>query len=257
LVTLIVSDVVGNDIGVIASGPSAFDETTLANVGEIVERYQLHKSVAQCDSVEQFMRDFQFKETPKRRETFARVDNVLLLSNDVALRAMARRAGALGYEVTSDGACVTGEARALGRRYVARLRPGMALLGAGETTVTVVGSGRGGRNQELALGAALVGDNNNNDDDDDDADVWPCDGVVASLGTDGADNGPLAGALVDEQSGALARARSLNAAQLLANNDAQTLFEAMPECCLRTGHTGTNVADLMLALGCKRDRSQL
>ena len=120
---------------------------------------------------------------------------------------------------------------------MSQLTRGVAIIGAGETTVRVgSANGRGGRNQELALAAAL-------------ADWRTRRGVVASLGTDGCDNSAtIAGALVDEQT-AMRTGREL-AAQHLAQHDSTTFFERYaPTSLLETGPTGTNVADLMLALG--------
>lgn len=236
VLSLIVSDVLDNDVSVIASGPTALDRTTLATCAEIIERFGIHKRVGgdDCASVAQFMRDLNFAETPKDDAAFARhVTNVVLLSNAVAVDAMSARARALGFDVEDRGVTLRGEARDVGRRFAAELRPGVAVVGAGETTVTVRGHGAGGRNQELALGA--VGH-------------FAAPGVVCALGTDGLDNGPFAGAIVDHLT------PTVGAEDALAQNDSTGFFAALAqaggaECRIVTGPTGTNVSDLFLALG--------
>jgi glycerate 2-kinase len=240
--SLIVSDVIASDVSVIGSGPTTLDMSTLADVRGVVERFQLHAALlGQHASADDLLRDFGFAETPKDAGAFERVTNVVLISNAVAVDAMRVRAQALGYVVDDRGVTLCGEARALGRQFAHDLlRPGVAAIGAGETTVTVCArAGRGGRNQEFALGA--VGHL-----------VVP--GVVCALGTDGNDNGPVAGALVDNDTPAE------RAADFLARNDATTFFEQCGgEPCqliINDGNgTGTNVADVFLALGRKRDQA--
>jgi glycerate 2-kinase len=236
VLSLIVSDVLGNDISVVSSGPTALDRTTLADVRRICEKYDIHTAVTggAVGDVDEFMRQFGFAETPKDAALFdARVTNIVLLSNVVAVDAMCARARALGYAVESRGVLMRGEARQVGEQLASQVRAGVAIIGAGETTVTVRGSGRGGRNQELALGAVAH---------------FAAPGVVASLGTDGADNGYVAGALVDNLTPAD------GAEEHLARNDSTTFFEqhaATSECRILVANasTGTNVADLFLALG--------
>lgn len=236
VLSLIVSDVLGNDISVVSSGPTALDRTTLADVHRICEKYDIHTAVTNgaITTVDEFMRQFGFAETPKDAALFdARVTNIVLLSNVVAVDAMSARARALGYTVESRGVLMRGEAREVGQQLASQVRAGVAIIGAGETTVTVRGSGRGGRNQELALGAVSH---------------FAAPGVVASLGTDGADNGYVAGALVDE------RTPTDGAEEHLARNDSTTFFEqhaATQECRILVANasTGTNVADLFLAIG--------
>ena len=242
LLSFIVSDVLGNDLSVIASGPTCYDSSTLDDAKAIAKKFNLPQKLNH-DDVEEFFRQFQFKETPKDTSLFEdRVDNVLILHNGVALEAMRAKAVELGYQVKSIGNEVQGEARDVGAQLVSLLSAGVAVIGAGETTVTVRGSGHGGRNQELALGASIVP-----------REQWPCTGVVASLGTDGADNGATAGGLVDNDSARRALdEKTIDAHALLQANDSAAFFDAIDECRLVTGPTGTNVADVMLALGDKQ-----
>jgi glycerate-2-kinase len=236
--SLIVSDVIASDVSVIGSGPTTLDRSTLADVRGVVERFQLHVAVpGQHASVDDFLRDFGFAETPKDAGAFDRVTNVVLISNAVAVDAMRARAQELGYAVEDRGVTLCGEARAVGRQFAELVRPGVAAIGAGETTVKVCArAGRGGRNQEFALGA--VGH-------------LAVPGVVCALGTDGNDNGPVAGALVDHDTPAE------RAADFLARNDSTTFFEQCGGALIiNDGNgTGTNVADIFLALGRKRDQA--
>lgn len=236
VLSLIVSDVLGNDISVVSSGPTALDRTTLADVHRICEKYDVHTAATggAVASVDEFMRQFAFAETPKDAALFdAKVTNIVLLSNVVAVEAMSAKARAFGYDVESRGVVMRGEARQVGQELASQVRRGVAIIGAGETTVTVRGNGRGGRNQELALGAVSH---------------FAAPGVVASLGTDGNDNGYVAGGLVDN------RTPANGAAEHLSGNDSTTFFELLAptqECriLVPNASTGTNVADLFLALG--------
>lgn len=171
-----------------------------------------------------------------------RVLNVIVGRNRDALEAAATTAKAAGLAVGEHREPLTGEARELGRRLGRVLahagdgfpvaRPGVLLAG-GETTVHVRGTGRGGRNQELALGAIAALDGAR--------DTW-----LVALGTDGEDGPtPAAGALVTGESAARARALELDAIDHLERNDAYTFFERMGDL-LVTGPTGTNVGDLAL-----------
>src|SRR5690606_5255059 len=179
------------------------------------------------------------EETPKPGDpAFARVRTTLLASNATALAAAAAAARGRGCATEAWPGALRGEAREVGRRLAAlaralRPRRPTVLLAGGETTVTVRGDGRGGRNQELALAAALVLDGAR--------------GVtLLAAGTDGSD-GPTdaAGACVDGGTVARGAARGLDAAAALARHDSHSYFAAEGGL-VRTGPTGTNVMDLVL-----------
>ncbi len=247
VVSLILSDVVGDPLDVIASGPTAPDPTTFADAWSVVERRGLAQDLPA--PVRQRLRggaDGRLPETPKPGDPlFRRVHNVLVGSNRLAALAAVGEARALGYTTLLLSTFVEGEARevarvaaALGRGVLAHgdpVPPPACLVFGGETTVTVRGSGRGGRNQELALAAALA--------------LEGLEGVsVMALATDGSD-GPTdsSGAMVDGATAGAIRAAGLDPAAALAENDAYPALEAAG-AQLRTGPTGTNVNDLTVVL---------
>ena len=243
VVALILSDVVGDPLDVIASGPTAPDPTTYADALAVLREYRVYDALpAVARHLEAGARG-DLPETAKPGDpVFERVTNVLIGSNRQALAAVEAEAAALGFHVAGVEAGVEGEAREVGARLGAlakQMRAGSSLpacwLLGGETTVTVRGQGRGGRNQEIALAAALA-----------------LDGVphacVASFATDGIDGPtPAAGAVVTGQTAARARALGLDPAAMLDANDSYTFF-AQVGGLLTPGATGTNVNDVMIVL---------
>ncbi|MDO8530869.1 MAG: glycerate kinase [Dehalococcoidia bacterium] len=242
---LYISDVSGDRLESIASGPTSPDSTTYADALRALERYGL---LAQSPRavVERLRLGITggVPETPKGGEPFwARVHNVIVASGRDGLAAAGCRVEALGLRVHVLPE-MSGEAREVGARLgalvrrIARddgpVRRPACLLAAGETTVVVRGAGKGGRNQELALAAA--------------AEMDGLDGVaLASFATDGVD-GPTdaAGAMVDGATLVRARSRGLAPDRYLADNDAYRFFDDVGGL-IRTGPTGTNVADIVVA----------
>lgn len=241
---LVLSDVVGDLLDVIASGPLSPDPTTFADAYSIIERYGLEGDLP--PSVLRHLRSGSENpasdESPKPGDAiFGRVDVRIVGNNRLAAEAVLGEAERRGYATTLLGTEVVGEARDVGRMLadLARRATGpAAILAAGETTVTVTGSGRGGRNQEVALGAALAWAGEPGGDQV----------LIASLGTDGID-GPTdaAGAVADVRTVVRGRAAGVDAAERLAANDAYTFFRALDDLVI-TGPTGTNVMDLTLVL---------
>ncbi len=217
LVVLEFSDVLGDDMHIIASGPTLMDTCSLKDVERIVKRYKLPH--------------LPFKEIPKDRKLFSTTHNILLLTNHTAVEAMVKKAKSYGLKTKVLGYQLHGEAREVGRTLAKKIQSGAALIAAGETTVTVHGNGKGGRNQELALGAFGAIRK----------------GVVLSCGTDGIDNSPAAGAIADEKSLAKAKKLGLDPKRCLAQNNSYPFFQKMKDL-LMIGPTGTNVADIMMAL---------
>ncbi|MGD8626014.1 MAG: DUF4147 domain-containing protein [Anaerolineae bacterium] len=244
VVSLVLSDVVGDPLDAIASGPLVPDPTTFEDAWQVLARYDL---VAQVPAaVRQRLaagRRGEVPETPKPGAAiFGRVQTVVVGNNRLAAEAAVEAARAWRLNALLLSTFVEGEARevarvaaALARELVACNRPvarPACLVWGGETTVTVQGGGRGGRNQELALAAALA--------------LAGVPGVVlVALGTDGTD-GPTdaAGAVATGQTVARARALDLDARAHLADNDAYPFFDALGDL-IRTGPTGTNVNDLL------------
>jgi hydroxypyruvate reductase len=241
VLSLILSDVVGDDPGVIGSGPTAPDASTFQSAFAILEKYELRERVPV--RVRERLRSGA-TETPKAADPlFANVENIIVGSNQKSLESAARAAKDLGYRTMILSSTIEGETSDVARMHAAiarqirthgqPLRPPACVISGGETTVTMSdGAGKGGRNQEFALAAAI------------DASGLE-DILILSAGTDGSD-GPTdaAGAMADGTT--IARAR-LSAAEALANHDAYPFFQENGDLVV-TGSTGTNVMDLHLVL---------
>ena len=242
LVTLAISDVVGDDPGVIGSGPTAPDNSTFADALGVLERFGglavfrpavvSHLERGRAGDVPETPRS----DHPKLARSAYRVIGNRL---DV-MRGAAAEAERCGYRVVVRDEPVIGEARESADRLVnelARHLPSatpLCFISSGETTVRVVGSGRGGRNQELALAAAEP------------LSQLGVEVAGASMGTDGVD-GPTdaAGAIVDHTTWARARSLGLDPDAALSRNDSYSVFDALHDL-IRTGPTGTNVGDLQV-----------
>jgi len=220
---IIFSDVVGDDLATVGSGPTVMDLSTVADAKRIMDKYDLRKA---CK-----LPDCELRETPKDPIYFRDVTNVLVMSNAVALAAMEKEASKRGYAVRVYSRTLEGEAREVGRLLAGLPKPGEMVLAAGETTVTVKGKGTGGRNQEVALGALLALE----------------DGVtVVSCASDGIDNSSAAGALADKAVLERSKRLKLDPKTYLKNNDSHGFFGSTGGR-IETGMTGANVSDLMLA----------
>lgn len=246
VVSLILSDVVGDPIDIIASGPTAPDPSTYETAHEVLERHGVWGSVSPVvkDRIKQGLKG-EADETPKPGSpVFDEVHNIVVANNLKAAKAAAAEAKKLGYNTEVISTFVEGEARHVGTVYAGLARslaindlpvakPGALILG-GETTVTVKGSGKGGRNQELALSALVK--------------IAEHDCVVLALGTDGID-GPTdaAGAIVDGESLSRALSKQIDPQKHLKENDSYSFFKTLGDNVF-TGPTGTNVNDLTLIL---------
>lgn len=247
LVSLILSDVVGDDLDTIGSGPTVADRSTFQDCLAILEKYQIRRRVpGSVASLLERGANGEVKETPKQGDpVFGRVQNVIVGSNTLAVRAAQQKADALGYHSLVLSTCIEGETRDVAKVHAAIakeiLRTGnpvptpACIISGGETTVTIRGGGLGGRNQEFALAAAIALDGLR--------------GVVAlSGGTDGTD-GPTdaAGAIGDGSTLTRARQKGLDAEACLRENDSYHFFEPLGDLLI-TGPTFTNVMDLRLML---------
>jgi glycerate-2-kinase len=239
VVSLILSDVVGDPIDSIASGPTAPDPTTYDDVIAILQKYELRDKVPK--GVREII-DAKLMETPKPGDKiFENVTNIIIGNNKKAVAAANAKARDLGYNTLILTTFLEGEAREVGITLLSIAReiltydvpvrkPAMIIAG-GETTVTVTGSGFGGRNQELVLSALRK---------------LPRSITVASMGTDGVDGrSSAAGAIGDRYVVEIARAQNLNMNSYLKNNDSYSFFRKV-NGLLITGPTGTNVADIAL-----------
>lgn len=245
-VSLIVSDVIGNRLDVIASGPTAPDPSTFADALAVLDKYQLRQRTPQT-VLDHLMagRAGRLPETPKTgAPAFLRMDNRIVADNRAALTAARQVADGHGLKGEILSAEIAGEAREAGRwlartalavQQSRRKELPLCLLSGGETTVTVMGKGVGGRNMELALAFAR--------------EIEGVAGItLLSAGTDGRD-GPTdaAGALADGNTISRGRERGLNADAILAENDSYSFFREAGGL-FATGPTGTNVMDIQIVV---------
>ncbi len=245
--SLLLSDVVGDAIEVIGSGPTAPDETTYAEALTVLARFELLARVPSVvrvylDEGAQGIR----RETPKVHDFAAlNAHNIIIGSNRLALAAAAEEAAGLGYRTTILSSTIEGETRTVAALHAQSLRdvvdhghpvavPACVLSG-GETTVTVRAAGKGGRNQEFALAAAIGIEGLRN-------------ALVLSAGTDGTD-GPTdaAGAIATGTTIARAEQLQISAQEYLDRHDSYRFFDALGDL-IRTGPTGTNVMDVHIML---------
>jgi glycerate-2-kinase len=241
IVTLIISDVIGNSLESIGSGPTVHDTSTPGQALDILEHYHLRDKIPQAvlKRLEQKTR------TRYNRSTRSPVRNIIIADNRKAANACKTGAFMLGIKPVVLTTSLHGEAREAGHVLAAiademahnRKRNGqkVCIISSGETTVTVQGAGKGGRSQELALAFAM--------------DIRGKKGIsMLSAGTDGTD-GPTdaAGAVVDKTTTDRIRASGMEPYKYLLNNDSYTALDAAG-ALLKTGATGTNVMDIQLIL---------
>jgi hydroxypyruvate reductase len=244
VLSLILSDVVGDKLDVIGSGPTAPDSSTFDTALDVLDRYGLRGRVpTRVRARLEEGAEGSIAETPKHGDAvFERVENVIVGSNRASLDAAERKAKELGYRTMILASTIEGETRDVARMHAAiaremattgrPVRPPACVISGGETTVTLKGRGKGGRNQEFALAAAidLAGLEHT---------------LVFSAGTDGTD-GPTdaAGAMADGETTARAER---DAAEALRENNSYEFFRGIGDLVV-TGPTGTNVMDLHLVM---------
>ncbi len=241
MISLILSDVIGDDLDVIGSGPTVGDRATVADAKAVLDKFDV--KIPGVKHPEHVLR-----ETPKPGDqSLSRVQNLIVGSNALAVDAARAKALELGYQPVVLSTTIDGETRDIARMHAAiarealkstRRRP-VAFLSGGETTVTVRGKGKGGRNQEFVLAAAIALAKEFGEG----APV-----TVFSGGTDGLD-GPTdaAGAVADARMMSAARKLGLNPQAFLDANDAYNFF-APVHGLVKTGPTGTNVMDVRVLL---------
>ncbi|MFH0811725.1 MAG: glycerate kinase [Pseudomonadota bacterium] len=248
VISFILSDVIGDHLDVIASGPTSPDKTTYQDAIQVLEKYQLidFTSPKIFDVLMRGARGL-MPETPKEGDPlFERVENIIIGTNRIALAAAKERAETLGLKVDLISSELSGEAREAGKwlaqkameiksSRVQEFKSSTCLISGGETTVTVKGNGTGGRNMEPALSFAT--------------EIDGLTGItLLSAGTDGTD-GPTdaAGAIVDGQTVAKAKNLGLDPKKYLGNNDSYNFFKKIGALFI-AGPTGTNVMDVQIII---------
>ena len=243
VLNLVLSDVLGDPLTSIASGPTVADPSTFADAIKVLEKYELWGCAS--PSIHKILSDGTkglLDETPKPNDpALEDVCSIVIGNNRTACLAALASLNSDGLNTFLVKKPVEGEAKAAGKKLAAIARRGASsgkpvcrpagIVAGGETTVKVFGKGKGGRNQELALAAALAM-----------GEVEGC--VVASLSTDGVD-GPTdaAGAVVDGHTLQRAKRLELNAEVFLTDNDSYSFHERLDDL-IKTGATGTNVNDI-------------
>jgi hydroxypyruvate reductase len=250
VVTLILSDVIGDRLDVIASGPTAPDDSTYADAWSVLDRFGLLEEVPRSvlSHLERGRRG-EIPDTSKRNDPlFDRVTNLLIGNNRLITDAALSAAQSLGFTARLVTAELQGDAREAAKNFTfmaneirqsgASVKTPACLIAGGETTVTVKGSGKGGRCQEFCLASAL-------------AIEGLSDSVVFAAGTDGTD-GPTdaAGAIADGTTVARGRSKGLSAEKFLENHDSYNFFSQLGDL-VKTGPTNTNLLDLYLLLVAK------
>lgn len=247
LISLILSDVIGDDLDTIASGPTVPDESTFDDCLKILEKYQIRERIptSVVELLEKGARG-EVAETPKAGDpAFQQTQNLIIASNILAVQAAKKKAEQLRYNSLILSTFVEGETKEVARVHAAVAkeilqtgnpipRPACVISG-GETTVTIRGKGLGGRNQEFVLAAAIDIDGLENV-------------VILSGGTDGTD-GPTdaAGAIADGMTKNRALEKGMNAEQYLQENDSYHFFDPLGDLLI-TGPTHTNVMDMRLVM---------
>ena len=249
VISLILSDVVGDDLDVIGSGPTVPDSSTFHDTQQILKGYGIWDDLAISirNHIERGVSG-EIDDTPKSDDTaFQRCSTVLVGTNLQAMLAASKKAASLGYQPVILSTKLEGEAREVAKVQTAiakevassgnPIAPPACLLFGGETTVTLQGDGKGGRNQEYALAAAMALETQTHDRI-----------VVLSGGTDGTD-GPTdaAGAIADGATVSRARQKGLDPKEFLRRNDSYNFFRQLDDLII-TGPTRTNVMDIYMFL---------
>ncbi len=227
VISLIFSDVPGNTIEFVASGPTMKDTTTVSDANMILSKYDILEKCGLSNAT--------LIETPKDDIYFQNVMNIMIVSNELALGAMGETAKQLGFISDIRPLYLKDEACEVGKNIIQEIHQrdfGACILAGGETTVTIKGPGKGGRNQELALSALRSIEPNE---------------VVLTLASDGRDNGEYAGVIIDSVAHDFALKNNLDIEKYLSDNNA-TLFFEKGGGLIATGNTGSNVSDLLVVL---------
>lgn len=220
--SLIFSDVPGNDLSVIASSPTHLDQTTIEDAKKIISKFNLSIDLPFVLGA--------LHETPKDESIFKNVHNIIVLSNKTALEAMQKKAIDLKIDSNIFSDHFQHEAKTAGMELINNTQPNSILLAGGETTVHVTGTGKGGRNQEVVLGALESLDENT---------------IICSFDSDGWDNSLFAGAIGDSTTRIRAQKLQLNIQECLNSNSSLEFFTKAHDG-IDTGRLPSNVSDLFI-----------
>ena len=243
VVSLVISDIVGDPLEFIASGPTCADSTTFSDAKNLLERYKLWEKIpTDVQTVLSAGIAGQIDETPKKNDPrLTQVFNYIVANNDYACKAALEKAENIGYKTKLLTTSLTGEARDIGRYLVEKAKKysaeqsNIVCIAGGETTVTIHGDGKGGRNQEMVLSAVhSIADSSL---------------VFASFATDGVDgSSDAAGALADGYTLLRAKQIGLDPTHFLINNNSNEFFRTLNDVLI-TGPSGTNVMDIQIIIG--------
>lgn len=234
VVSLIVSDVCGNELSTVASGPTVFDKTTVSDAENILNKYSIDP------------KDFNLHETPKDKKCFNKAYNILFVCNQDAVMAMLKKSQELGLKSEIYSLALQGEAREVLPQMMKKIMNNNALIAAGETTITFrkLPAGKGGRNQEAVLGVL--------------AQLQTMDyklqtnSVFISFASDGYDNTEAAGAIGDYLTMEKVKEMNLNIKEFLENHNSFEFFEKTGDLIFAKKNC-FNVADLILVLNLSKD----
>lgn len=231
IINIILSDVLGNPLETIASGPTIPSEYTYYEAKEVLEKYGFwDQETSYCKIIE---RGIMVGKLPLNfKKIKALTSNFILGDNSLAVKLASDFLKSKGI-ATKTYQNISGDAKTMGKKFAQLLNSGESFVAGGETTVHVCGGGLGGRNQEFALSASS----------------YLRKGTLLSVGTDGVDGvSPAAGAIVDSQTRTLAIQKKLSINEYLNNNDSFTFFQKLGNCTIMTGPSGTNVCDLIIGI---------
>lgn len=242
IVALIISDIIGDPLEFISSGPTYPDSTTYIDAEEILKKYNLMEKIP--DSVKQVIFDGlngNIPETPKKNDPiFKKVENIIIANNNLACEAAKEKAKELGYHTLLLTTSLDGEAKDIGtyltdkvNNYNLEVRK-IAFISGGETTVTIKGNGTGGRNQEMVLSSVnnIAGKNI----------------VFSSFATDGIDGTcDTAGAIADGFTRERSNQKNIDYMDFLKDNNSYEFFKKLGDFFI-TGPTGTNVMDIQIII---------
>ena len=247
IVSFIISDIIGDPIEFIASGPTYPDSTTYHDAKDILKNYNLWMKIPQSiiEIIDNGITG-KIPETPKKNDSlFSNVHNLIVANNEIACKTAEKKAKDLGYQTMLLTTQLEGEAKDVGKYLVEKAKnfsvnvEKMVFIAGGETTVTIKGKGKGGRNQELVLGSVKELSDNSL--------------VFSSFATDGIDGVcNAAGAIADKFTLSKANKMKLNPDDYLDDNNSFEFFKLLDDL-LKTGPTGTNVMDLQILIKIKNN----